>query len=76
MGCCGDRRKAVAPPARPAPTVYRGSVTLRYKERSPVRVRGPVTGQEYSFSPAEPEQAVDARDADALVATRFFVRVG
>ena len=47
-------------------------VGLRYLERTPIRVRGPVTGREYSFSGAHPVQAVDTRDADALLRTRFF----
>jgi hypothetical protein len=47
-------------------------VGLRYLERSSIRVRGPATGREYSFSAADPVQAVDTRDADALLRTRFF----
>jgi hypothetical protein len=75
MGCCGDKRQALRETTPAEPPAYRGNVTLRYLERSPVRVRGPITGQEYSFSTAAPEQTVDARDAQALVATRFFKRV-
>ena len=41
-------------------------------ETSPVRVRGPVTGRQYNFSGSHPVQAVDSRDATALVRTRFF----
>jgi hypothetical protein len=48
------------------------SVSLRYLERSPIRVRGPVTGQQYDFSGSHPVQTVDPRDAPALLRTRFF----
>jgi hypothetical protein len=48
------------------------SVTLRYLEKSPILVRGPVTDQQYEFSGARPVQSVDARDAAALLRTRFF----
>jgi hypothetical protein len=48
------------------------SVALRYTESSPVRVRGPVTGRQYDFSGSHPVQAVDSRDATALVRTLFF----
>lgn len=47
---------------------------LRYLERSPVRVRGPVTGKHYDFSAADPIALVEARDATALLRTRFFAR--
>lgn len=47
-------------------------VSLRYLESSPVRVRGPVTGIHYKFSGTRPIEAVDARDAPALMRTRFF----
>ena len=54
-----------APPAR-------GERKLRYTERSSVRVRGSATGRFYEFSGEHPVQPVDARDAPALLATRFF----
>jgi hypothetical protein len=49
-------------------------VQLRYRERAAVRVRGPVTGRSYEFSPARPVHAVDARDVDAMLRTRLFLR--
>ena len=52
------------------------SVHLRYRERAPMRVRGPVTGRHYEFSAAQPIQAVDTRDADGLLRTRMFLRAG
>jgi len=57
----------------PVPTrIPQSSVSLRYSESSPIRVRGPVTGRQYDFSGSHPVQAVDSRDATALVRTRFF----
>lgn len=50
------------------------AVTLRYLESSPVLVRGPATGRQYEFSGTHPIQAVDGRDAEALLRTRFFRR--
>jgi hypothetical protein len=35
-------------------------------------VRGSLTGRVYEFSAAAPTQAVDRRDAAALLASRFF----
>lgn len=90
MGCCGEKRAALrkeplppqAPAVRPAPgpappvvQAGRQHVAIRYLERSPILVRGPVTGREYTFSGAHPDQAVDTRDAPALLKTRFFRRV-
>ena len=49
-------------------------IQLRYRERAPVRVRGPVTGRTYEFSVAQSVQVVDARDADGLLRTRMFLR--
>ncbi len=50
-------------------------VHLRYRERSRVLVQGPITGRRYEFSGAAAIQAVDARDADALLKTGYFERV-
>lgn len=52
------------------------SVGLRYLEKSPIRVRGPATGKEYDFSAANPVRAVDRRDAESLLRTRFFAKTG
>jgi len=83
MGCCGQKRSqmqsavpaapAAPRPAWPAPPVERG-VMLRYRERGPVLVRGPVTGRSYEFSVERPAQAVEPRDAEVLLRTRHFVR--
>ena len=50
------------------------TINLRYSEASPIQVRGPITGRVYSFSRLHLVQAVDPRDAAALLSTRFFRR--
>jgi hypothetical protein len=50
------------------------SISIRYLENSPIRVRGLVSGMSYDFSGAAPIQQVDARDASSLLNTRFFRR--
>ena len=57
----------------PAAVVARG-VLLRYRERARVLVRGPVTGRPYEFSAEQPTQVVEARDVEALLLTRYFMR--
>jgi len=51
------------------------SVQIQYKERSPIQVRGLVTGRVYQFSCSQPVQAVDQRDSPALLQTSLFRRV-
>lgn len=63
-----------AMPSTGAPTAGRGTVWLRYLARSPVRVIGAMTGRRYVFSGESAEQLVDARDVDAMLASRHFVR--
>jgi hypothetical protein len=59
----------------PAPiSTSRSSVSVRYLENSPIRVRGLVSGMAYEFSGSRPVQLVDARDASSLLNTRFFRR--
>jgi hypothetical protein len=50
-------------------------VTLRYLEQSPIRVRGPSSGRLYEFSGNGHSQAVERRDAEALLQTPFFRQV-
>jgi hypothetical protein len=57
----------------PAPSAT-GSVSVRYVEQPAITVRGPATGRLYTFSGTNPFQSVDARDASALLNTRFFRR--
>jgi hypothetical protein len=52
------------------------SVRLRYTENSRILVRGPVTGRQYWFSGSDPVQAVDTRDAAALLRSGFFHQGG
>ena len=59
--------------AQPLPAY--SSVPLRYTETSLILVRGPKSGRQYQFSASNPVQAVDARDVNALLRTRFFARV-
>ena len=49
-------------------------VAVRYLETSPISVRGMPSGSQYQFSGAHPLQAVNVRDAEILVRTRFFRR--
>lgn len=50
------------------------SISVRYLEKSPIRVRGVASGMSYEFSGSRPVQQVDARDASSLLNTRFFRR--
>ena len=83
MGCCGQKRTTLANHWVPTPTgkvpraidprgAVASSVAVRYLAGGPVVVRGPLTGRAYSFSGAGAAQVVDARDAVALLRTRFF----
>ena len=75
-------RPSVVQPAAPTDTTVpvpqgqhrysQASVAILYLENSTVLVHGSATGREYRFSSVEPVQAVDARDAAALIRTRFF----
>ncbi len=82
MGCCGRRREALRPQAPGLPTLGAlggtppaagaGAVRIAYRERTPIRVTGAATGRFYLFGPGRMVQAVDPRDAPALLRTRFF----
>ena len=50
------------------------SISVRYLEKSPIRVRGMASGMSYEFSGSRPVQQVDTRDAPPLLNTRFFRR--
>lgn len=61
---------------RPMPTATpHPPVSVRYLEKSPIRVRGTVTGRQYEFSGSRRVLSVDARDASSLLQSRFF-RIG
>jgi hypothetical protein len=59
-------------PTQPLPS--QSSVAIRYTETSPILVLGPASGRRYQFSGAKPVQTVEARDAAALLRTRFFTQ--
>ena len=60
----------------PSPVPDRNlTVTLRCRDHSAVIVRGATTGKRYQFSGGRSMQAVDRRDAEALVATGLFERI-
>jgi hypothetical protein len=50
-------------------------VTLQYRNRSPITVRGSATGRRYEFLCAGSMQSVDSHDAEALIATGMFDRI-
>ena len=74
MTCCGRTRSGAdfvgaigTGGVSPAPDVL-----IRYLAHPPVQIGGPASGRYYAFSGSEPVQAVDARDAAALLRTRYF----
>src|SRR5262245_9903840 len=74
----GDSSSApiAAPAIQPAnsPALDDTSVYLQYRDQSQIRVRGLATGRVYQFSGKQPVQAVNERDAAALLQTRLFRR--
>ena len=65
---------AIADAPADEPVSSGDSVVLSYLESTPLRVAGLVTGRSYEFSAEQPAREVDARDAAALLQTRFFRR--
>ena len=62
-------------PRIPAPnSVVPASIFVRYVEKSPISVRGAVSGIYYQFSDSRPVHSVDARDASILLGTHLFRR--
>jgi hypothetical protein len=51
------------------------AVDLIYRGESIMQIRGAVTGHIYQFSPLNPVQAVDRRDAAFIVQTRLLRQV-
>jgi len=64
--------RSVQPQAPMPISMTHSSISVRYLENSPIRVRGLVSGISYEFSGTAPIQQVDARDASSLLTTRFF----
>jgi hypothetical protein len=63
---------SVQPQALARLSAPQSSISVRYLENSPIRVRGLVSGMFYEFSGPRAIQQVDARDASSLLSTRFF----
>ena len=58
---------------RVAATSLNAALHLRYTGQSEMwQVQGSVTGSVYQFSPTQPVQPVDARDARFLLGSRLF----
>jgi hypothetical protein len=87
--CCGQKRRALtlaqnsagnSSPDRTAQTEAGQSsanpvpeVSLFYLRQSPIQLRGLYSGRMYQFSPSQPIQPVDQRDATAFLRTpRLF----
>jgi hypothetical protein len=79
MSCCGKMREQIRQqrtflvppvPVQTAPIEPRTPVV--FKGTGSYLVTGPNSGNVYHFSQAEPEQWIDAKDAEALITTRFF----
>ena len=66
--------QSIPPQAATPVSTQQSSISVRYVETSPIRVRGLVSGIRYEFSRAVPTQQIDARDAPSLLNTRFFRR--
>jgi hypothetical protein len=67
--------RRIQPQAATPISTPHSSISVRYLENSPIRVRGLVSGMCYEFSGSRAVQQVDARDASSLLNTRFFRRV-
>ena len=67
--------RSIQPQAATPSSTPHASISVRYLENSPIRVRGLVSGMCYEFSGSRAVQQVDARDASSLLNTRFFRRV-
>lgn len=84
VGCCGQAREAqrarqtarsvagVTGSEPPVPSTIRTDVRLEQVGRRALRVRGPITGRSYLFTPAEPVHAVSSADAPTLLRSGLF----
>ncbi len=68
--CCGQSRSTFKTNESADSSV----VNLYYFGRTPVQVRGAITGQTYQFSRVSPVQPVDPRDVFSVLQTRLFRR--
>ena len=76
MSCCGQKRTEWMATENPAQSRLQPAELLQYLEHSPIVVHGPVSGRAYAFSGESAIQSVASVDAERLVQTRFFRRVG
>ena len=71
MSCCGQKRaelvQGAAEPAAPG-----ASVKSAFTQKSPVLIRGPVTGRHYQFHNGVFNREVDSRDAAVLLKSGYF----
>lgn len=79
MSCCGNKRqqirqqRTVSVPLAPAPATAGQALTpVVYKGSGAYLVTGEHSRSVYHFSEKQPESWIDARDAEALLRTRFF----
>ena len=75
MACCGQQRAALIqnkPVTAQTSHAADSSLNVRFKQSSPVLIRGPVTGRHFQFNGSTNTQAIDARDAAALIKTGYF----
>ena len=64
MSCCGR--------APTTPMTDRHRMRVRYLGDRPVVIKGPVTGADYRFSPREPVQLIEPRDAVGIARSRLL----
>jgi hypothetical protein len=75
MGCCGQRRAALAQGmagGQPMPDARGPSVRIEFTQQASILIRGPATGRHYQFHPGAQTQQVDPRDAASLVKSGYF----
>jgi hypothetical protein len=74
VGCCGEKRGAFRGRQPEAP--LSGALRVEYLRRTSARVRGPVSGRVYTFTPSRRVQDVDAADLPLLLRSRLFRPAG
>jgi hypothetical protein len=59
---------------QPVLNTLKPQVSIRYRGRPPILVRGPITGKSYEFTAVQPVQLVDSRDAAIFLRMQCFTR--
>jgi hypothetical protein len=78
MSCCGKKREAMQPrrtvfvTPRPSSAPSHPRTPLVFQGVGAYLVTGPHSREVYHFSSRQPEQAVDAKDAEVLLRTGLF----